>query len=68
MEHSATGTAVGQHVVLSSTGDWSGVRKITEVLDSTHTVLDGASYADYLPAAPSASTATITGSWSPVAR
>lgn len=48
VEHSAlTGTAIGQHVVLSSTGDWSGVRKITEVLDSTHTVLDGGSYADY---------------------
>jgi len=41
---SFTGFSVGQHMQISGAGAWNGIRKVVEVLDATHTVLDGAGY------------------------
>lgn len=47
VEHATyTGFDVGQHMLIEGAGEWNGVRKVREVLDSTHTVLDGAGYAE----------------------
>lgn len=45
-EHAAIAETygVGQHMILADCDEWSGVRKVREVLDSTHVVLDGPSY------------------------
>lgn len=45
VEHASfTGFSVGQHMQISGAGDWNGIRQVVEVLDATHTVLDGAGY------------------------
>lgn len=45
VEHaSLTGFLVGQHMIIQGAGEWNGVRKVREILDSTHTVIDGAGF------------------------
>lgn len=37
----------GQHMLLAGCGDWSGIRQVVEVLDSTHTAINGAAFTDF---------------------
>jgi hypothetical protein len=48
MEHATyTGFSVGQHMLLAGCGEWSGIRRVRQVVDDTHTVFDGQAFDEF---------------------